>query len=163
MAEDAMRPNSEGRGSSTSARRSFLLPPSAFLLCWAAGMPAAAQPWPGKPIRFVVPFAAGGGTDLLARLLAPRLTESLGQPVVVDNRGGAGGVIGADIVAKAPPDGYTIVLGSPGPLTINPNLQRMPYDPQRDFAPVALATVSPFVLVVHPSLPAKNVKEFLFL
>jgi tripartite-type tricarboxylate transporter receptor subunit TctC len=79
----------------------------------------------------------------------------------VDNRGGAGGVIGADIVAKAPADGYVIVLGSPGPLTINPNLQRMPYDSLRDFAPIALATVSPFVLVVHPSLPAKNVREFL--
>jgi tripartite-type tricarboxylate transporter receptor subunit TctC len=143
---------------------SFRLPPSAFLLgcaLAAAATPAAAQQWPAKPIRFVVPFAAGGGTDLLARIIAPRLTETLGQPVVVDNRGGAGGVIGAEIVAKAPPDGYTIVLGSPGPLAINPNLQRMPYDSLRDFAPIALATVSPFVLVVHPSLPAKSVKELL--
>jgi tripartite-type tricarboxylate transporter receptor subunit TctC len=124
---------------------------------------AAAQTYPVKPIRFVVPFAPGGGTDLLARLLAPRLTEALGQPVVVDNRGGAGGVIGAEIAVKAPADGYTIVLGSPGPLTINPNFQRMPYDPLRDFAPIALATVSPFVLVVHPSLPARSVKELLSL
>jgi tripartite-type tricarboxylate transporter receptor subunit TctC len=145
---------------------SRLLPPSsaaAGLLMAAVAGTCAAQTWPVKPIRFVVPFAAGGGTDLLARVIAPRLTEVLGQPVVVDNRGGAGGVIGAEIVAKAPPDGYTIVLGSPGPLSINPNLQKMPYDPHRDFAPIALATVSPFVLVVHPSLPAKSVKELLSL
>ena len=135
-------------------------------LAWLFGVlaiPAAAQSWPAKPIRFIVPFAPGGGTDLLARLLAPRLTEALGQPVIVDNRGGAGGVIGAEIAAKAPADGYVIVLGSPGPFTINPNLQRMPYDSLRDFAPIALATVSPFVLVVHPSLPARSVKELLSL
>lgn len=124
---------------------------------------AAAQAYPTKPIRFIVPFAPGGGTDVLARLLAPQLTESLGQPVVVDNRGGAGGVIGADVAAKAPADGYTIVLGSPGPLTINPNLQKLPYDPQRDFAPIVLATISPFTMVVHPSLPVGSVKEFIAL
>jgi len=124
---------------------------------------ASAQAYPTKPIRFIVPFAPGGGTDVLARLLAPQLTESLGQPVVVDNRGGAGGVIGADIAAKAPADGYTIVLGSPGPLTINPNLQKLPYDPQRDFSPIVLATISPFTMVVHPSLPVGSVKEFIAL
>ena len=124
---------------------------------------AYAQQYPARPIRFIVPFAPGGGTDVLARLLAPRLTESLGQPVVVDNRGGAGGVIGADIAAKAPADGYTIVLGSPGPLTINPNLQKLPYDPQRDFAPIVLATISPFTMVVHPSLPVGSVKAFIAL
>src|SRR5262245_50476825 len=118
-----------------------------------AGMPPTyAQQYPSKPIRFVVPFAPGGGTDVLARLLAQRLYEPLGQPVIVDNRAGAGGVIGAEIAARAPADGYTIVLGSPGPLTINPNLQRVPYDPQRDFSPVTLATISPFVLLVHPSV-----------
>jgi len=124
---------------------------------------AHAQQYPARPIRFIVPFAPGGGTDVLARLLAPQLSESLGQPVVVDNRGGAGGVIGADIAAKAPADGYTIVLGSPGPLTINPNLQKLPYDPQRDFAPIVLATISPFTMVVHPSLPVGSVKEFIAL
>ena len=88
----------------------------------------------------------------------------MGQPVVVDNRGGAGGVIGAELVAKSPADGYTLMLGSPGPLTINPNLlRRLPYDPRRDFAPVMLATVSPYVLVVHPSLPVRSVKELLAL
>ena len=152
-------------------RSSFILHPSSFraatcaVLVVAVLAPAAApaQTWPAKPIRFIVPFAAGGGTDLLARLIAPRLTETLGQPVVVDNRGGAGGMIGAEMAVKAPPDGYTIVLGSPGPLSINPNLQKMPYDPQRDFAPISLATVSPFVLVVHPSLPVKSAKELIAL
>jgi len=125
---------------------------------------AGAQNYPSRPLRFVVPFAPGGGTDILARLLAQRLSEFLAQPVVVDNRGGAGGVIGADLVAKSPADGYTLMLGSPGPLTINPNLlPRLPYDPHRDFAPVTLATISAFVLVVHPSLPARSVKELLAL
>jgi tripartite-type tricarboxylate transporter receptor subunit TctC len=138
----------------------FSLFPFLFFLGIAG---ANAQQYPVRPIRFIVPFAPGGSTDLLARFLAPRLTEALGQAVVVDNRGGAGGVIGADLAAKAPADGYTIVLGSPGPLTINPNLQRMPYDSLRDFAPVTLATISPFTLVVHPSVPVNSVKELLAL
>ncbi len=155
------------------AGSSFIIHHSSFggalagALCLVTALPfpgtTTAQTYPARPIRFIVPFAPGGGTDVLARLLAPRLTESLGQPVVVDNRGGAGGVIGADIAAKAPADGYTIVLGSPGPLTINPNLQKLPYDPQRDFAPIVLATISPFTLVVHPSLPVGSVKEFIAL
>jgi tripartite-type tricarboxylate transporter receptor subunit TctC len=127
--------------------------------------PAAyAQPYPTKPIRFIVPFAPGGGTDITGRAIAQKLSEAFGRPVVVDNRGGAGGVIGADIVAKAVPDGYTLLLGSPGPLTINPNLQpKMPYDTLRDFAPVSLATISPFLLVVHPSVPASSVRELIAL
>jgi len=124
---------------------------------------AYAQQYPTRPIRFIVPFAPGGGTDVLARLLAQRLGESFGQPVIVDNRPGAGGVIGADLAAKAPADGYTIVLGSPGSMTINPQLRRVPYDTLRDFAPVTLATLSPFVLVVHPSVPATTVKELVAL
>ena len=124
---------------------------------------ASAQGYPSKPIRFVVPFAPGGGTDLIARTLSVRLSEALGQPVVVDNRAGAGGVIGADMVAKALPDGYTLLMGTPGPLTINPALvAKMPYT-LADFAPVALATVSPFILVVHPSVPAKSVAELIAL
>ena len=124
---------------------------------------ASAQGYPSKPIRFVVPFAPGGGTDLIARTLSVRLSEALGQPVVVDNRAGAGGVIGADMVAKALPDGYTLLMGTPGPLTINPALvANMPYT-LADFAPVALATVSPFILVVHPSVPAKSVAELIAL
>jgi len=123
---------------------------------------ALAQNYPVKPVRIIVPFAAGGGTDLIARTLAQRLTESLGHAFVVENRGGAGGVIGAEMAARSAPDGYTLVIGSPGSMTINPNLTaKMPYDTLRDFAPVSLATISPFVLTVHPSLPVKNLKEFI--
>ena len=123
----------------------------------------AAQAYPTKPVRLIVPFGPGGGTDLIARTLSPRLTEALGQSVVVDNRAGAGGVIGAEIVARAPADGYTLLMGTPGPLTINPALvANMPYT-LADFAPVVLATVSPFILVVHPSVPAKTVKELIAL
>lgn len=125
---------------------------------------SAAQSYPTRPVRLIVPFAAGGGTDIIGRLIAQRLTEALGQTVVVDNRGGAGGVIGADLVAKAAPDGYTLLMGTPGPLTINPSLKRaMPYETLRDFTPIALATVSPFVLVVHPTLPAHSVRELVAL
>ncbi len=124
----------------------------------------AADAYPSKPIRFVVPFAPGGSTDLLARFLAQHLPAALGQTVVVDNRPGAGGVVGAELASRAPADGYTIVLGSAGPLTINPNIRsKVPYDSLRDFEPITLATISPFTLVVHPSSPAKNVKELIAL
>ena len=132
----------------------------------AAQTPASSpgQTYPARPLRFVVPFAPGGGTDLVARTIAQRLSESVGQPVVVDNRPGAGGVIGAELAARPPADGYTILLGSPGPLTINPNLlARVPYDTLRDFAPITLATISPFILVLHPSVPAGSVKELVAL
>src|SRR5262249_3368128 len=153
-------------------RSSFISRPPSFratacvVIAAAAMLPAgvAAQVWPSKAVRFIVPFAAGGGTDILARLLGQRLTDALGHPFVVDNRGGAGGVIGAELAAKSSADGYTIVLGSPGPLTINPNLlPRMPYDTLRDFAPISLATISAFTLVIHPSLPVKSVKELIAL
>ena len=127
-------------------------------------IPLCAQDYPAKPIRLIVPFAPGGGTDLVGRLIAQRLTEALGQTVVVDNRAGAGGVIGADLVAKAPPDGYTLLMGTPGPLTINPHLMKsMPYDTLRDFTPITLATISPFILVVHPALPVRSAKELIAL
>lgn len=130
-----------------------------ILLPWA--QTTRAQSYPVKPVRLIVPFAPGGGTDLVARTIAQKLTESLGQTFVVENRGGAGGVIGADMAAKAAPDGYTLVMGTPGSMTINPNLtKKMPYDTLRDFAPISLATISPFVLTVHPSLPVQNVREF---
>jgi len=123
----------------------------------------AAQDYPAKPIRLIVPFGPGGGTDLIARTLSPRLTEALGQSVVVDNRAGAGGVIGADLVAKALPDGYTLMMGTPGPLTINPALlAKLPYA-LTDFAPVTLTTISPFMLVVHPAVNAKTVKDLIAL
>lgn len=137
---------------------------AAAVVMAAVASAAHGQAYPSKPIRFVVPFAPGGSTDLLARFLAQNLSAPLGQTVVVDNRAGAGGVVGAEIAARAPADGYTIVLGSAGPLTINPNIRdKTPYDTLRDFTPVTLATVSPFTLVVHPSSPAKNVKELIAL
>jgi len=123
---------------------------------------AMAQQYPSKPVRLVVPFAPGGGTDLVARAIAQRVTETLGQSVIVDNRAGAGGVVGAEHVAKAPADGYTLLMGTPGAMTINPNLRvKIPYDIAKDFAPISLATISPFVLSVHPSVPAKSVKELI--
>ena len=124
---------------------------------------ACAQNYPDKPIRLIVPFGPGGGTDLIARTLSPRLTEALGRSVVVDNRAGAGGVIGADLVAKALPDGYTLMMGTPGPLTINPALlAKLPYA-LTDFAPISLTTISPFMLVVHPAVNARTVKELIAL
>jgi len=118
-----------------------------------------AQGYPAKPIRVVVPYAPGGATDLTARLVGQKMQEGMKQNVLVDNRPGAGGVIGADIVAKAAPDGYTVLVAVPAEMAILPHLQKMPYNVARDFAPVSLAAVTPLILVVHPSLPAKSVKE----
>jgi tripartite-type tricarboxylate transporter receptor subunit TctC len=124
--------------------------------------PARAQDYPTKPIHLVVPFAAGGATDVLARLVGERLTASLGQQVVVDNRPGAGGNIGSDLVARAEPDGYTILMGAVGTHAINPSLYpKMPYDPVKDFAPVTLVASVPNVLVVNPEVPAKSVQELI--
>jgi tripartite-type tricarboxylate transporter receptor subunit TctC len=125
-------------------------------LCGAA----FAQNYPAKPVRVVVPYSAGGPLDDVMRVVGHRLTEMWGQSVVVDNRTGAGGSIGADFVAKAAPDGYTLLLGNAGPMTINPGLQKkLPYDVPRDFAPVSQLTASPMVMVVHPSLPVKTVPD----
>jgi tripartite-type tricarboxylate transporter receptor subunit TctC len=123
-----------------------------------------AQAWPAKPVRFISPFAPGGGADITSRVIAQKLHDALGQQVVVDNRGGAGGMIGVDLGAKAPPDGYTMVLGTIGPIAINPSLYaKMPYDPIKDLVPVTLAADALNVLVVHPALPVKSVKELIAL
>src|SRR5439155_13873406 len=114
---------------------------------------AFAQNWPAKPIRLVVPFPPGGTTDILARAVGDKLSQALGQQVVVDNRPGAGGNIGTDMVAKSPPDGYTLVMGTVGTHAINSSLYaKMPYDPVKDFSPVILVASVPNVLVVNPSL-----------
>jgi tripartite-type tricarboxylate transporter receptor subunit TctC len=130
----------------------------------ALAVPAAhaQQKFPEKPIRFIVPFPPGGGNDILARAMAPKLGDALGQPVVIDNKGGAGGNLGTDLAAKAPADGYTIVIAS-NQVTMNPYLYtaKLPFDIEKDFAPVALAASVPMVLVVHPSVPAQNVKELI--
>ena len=125
---------------------------------------AAAEAYPAKPVRFVVAFPPGGGTDIIARSIAQKLTERLAQQVVVDNRPGAGGNIGTDIVAKSAPDGHTLLMGSAGPLAINASLfGKMPFDPIRDLAPVTLAASTPNVLVVHPSLRAATIEELIAL
>ena len=138
-----------------------------FLMTIAAGALAFigavhAQSYPSKSIRYVVPYAPGGSTDIVARVLAIKLSEAMGQQVVVDNRPGAGGAIGADIVAKSPPDGYTMVTAVTSIMAINQFLYRkLPYDPEKDFAPVTQVGSLPLILVIHPSLPAKNVREFI--
>jgi tripartite-type tricarboxylate transporter receptor subunit TctC len=128
----------------------------------AAAVPARAQGWsPDRPIRLVVPFPPGGPTDLVARPLAQRLGEALGQTVLVENRGGAGGNLGAEAVARAAPDGHTLLLSNVGVLAVNAALYRsLPYDPERDFAPVALVAGAPVALVVNTGVPARTVAEF---
>jgi tripartite-type tricarboxylate transporter receptor subunit TctC len=134
------------------------------LMCVASIDAYAQASFPGKPIRLVVPYPPGGGTDTIGRPLAQRLTENLKQQVIVDNRGGAGGNIGMEVVAKSPPDGYTLVLALTAQLAVNPSLfKKLPYDPIKDFEPVSLLATGPYILVVHPSLPAKSVKELIAL
>jgi tripartite-type tricarboxylate transporter receptor subunit TctC len=139
----------------------FCLLTSAFCLGIAC---ANAQSYPTKPIRFVIPFAPAGANDVIGRLVGGKLGEVLGQQMIMDNRGGAGGSIGLDLVAKSPPDGYTLVLGNIATLSVNPTLYRkLPYNPVRDFQPISIAAKSQQVLVVHPSLPAKSVKQLVAL
>lgn len=125
---------------------------------------AAAQAWPNKPIRVIVSVPAGGTPDVTARLVTPGLSSLLGQQLVVDNRGGAGGLIGAELAANATPDGYTLFISSPGALTILPHLRKnVPYDTLRDFVPIGLISIGPFLLITHPSVPARTVKELIAL
>ncbi|WP_066267517.1 Bug family tripartite tricarboxylate transporter substrate binding protein [Hydrogenophaga palleronii] len=131
---------------------------------FAASAPAWAQAgnWPNKPVRLVVPFPAGGSTDVVARFIAQGLTEKFGQPFVVDNRGGAGGNIGTDAVAKAAPDGYTIGLSTSGPLVNNKFLYKsMPFNSDKDLTPIALVCEIPLVIASNPKVPAKNLKDFM--
>ena len=129
-----------------------------------AGSTNPAQGFPAKPIRLVIPYPAGGGSDLIARPMAQKLTENLGQQVIVENRGGAGGNIGMEFVAKSAPDGYTLVLGLTAQFAVNPSLYpKLPYDPVKDFAPIALLIRNPYILLVHPTLPVKSVKELIAL
>jgi tripartite-type tricarboxylate transporter receptor subunit TctC len=137
----------------------FALLLSVFLLVKTNAV--GAEEYPGKPVRLIVPFAAGGGNDTVARAIAQQLSAGLGQQVYVENRAGAGGVVGAELAAKAPADGYTLFLGGVGSHAVNPKLHaNLPYDPIRDFAPITLIASAPSVLVVHPSVPAGTLKEF---
>ena len=137
----------------------------AISLAVASAGPAAAQSaYPNKPVRFIVPYPPGSGTDIVARMLGQKLAEMWGQQVVVDNRPGAGAIVGVDAIAKAAPDGYTIGIADNGPLAINPALYpRLPYNPVRDFTPITLVANLPFILVVHPGLPVNNVAELVAL
>ena len=127
--------------------------------CLAIGL-ANAQSYPNRAVKVVVPWPPGQATDIAARVVAERLSQSLGQPFVVDNRPGAGGSLGTDIVAKSAPDGYTLLAASSGPISIMPSLQKIPYDPLKDLAPVSLIALAPFALVVNPNFPANNAAEF---
>src|SRR6188508_623356 len=129
-----------------------------------SGADALAQEWPAKPIRFIAPNLPGGPTDILARLIGQKLAETLGQPVVIENRAGAAGNIGTEAAAKSPPDGYTLVTGNNATFGANVSLyKRLGFDPVKDFAPVIFVATQPNILVVHPSLPANNVKALIAL
>ena len=133
------------------------------MLALVATSTVLAQGYPDRPIKVIVPWPPGQATDVVARLLSEKLALLLGQPLVIDNRPGAGGVIGSDAVSKALPDGYTLLAGSSGPISISPNVQKVGYDPLRDFAPISLFANTTYVLVTHPSFPASNMREFIAL
>jgi tripartite-type tricarboxylate transporter receptor subunit TctC len=136
----------------------------ALVLALAAGSPALADDYPTHPIRVIVPFAAGGAADAVARIVGKRIGETLGQTIVVEDRGGGGGVIGTEIVKNADPDGYTLLLGQSGPISINPGIYtKLSYDPEKDFVPISMTTAYPYVLVVNPSLGVKTVAELVAL
>jgi tripartite-type tricarboxylate transporter receptor subunit TctC len=133
----------------------------ALLLALSFNLAQAQEAWPSRPVRFILPFPPGGGTDILGRLIAERLSASLGQPVVTENRGGAGGNVGAEAAARSAPDGYTIVLVAPS-LAISPTLySKINYDPVKDFAPVSLVATVPNVMITQASLPVQNLQEFI--
>src|SRR3954464_15472541 len=134
---------------------------AAVLASLLVGTAAFAQGYPNRPVKVVVPWPPGQATDIAARVVAEKLQTALGQPFVVENRPGAGGSIGTDVVAKSAADGYTVLAASAGPISIMPNLQKIPYDPLKDFAPVSLIALVPFVLVTHPSFPANDLKGFI--
>src|SRR5216683_2124820 len=127
--------------------------------CLAGG--ALAADYPSKAIKLVVPYAPGGGADSVARIVARKVSENIGQPIVIENRGGAGSIIGTEVVAKAEGDGYTLLLGQSGPISINPAVYKdLRYDPVKDFAPITMTTAYPYILVVNAKLPVKSMQDF---
>ena len=155
--EYALAPRKWGEGGGKGCLRfRFFLAVYALSLAF----PAVAETYPSRPIRFIVPFAPGGGGDVVGRIISQRMSERLGKAMVVDNRGGAGGTLGVDIAAKAAPDGYTVLLGNTGPIALSPSLySKLPYDPMRDLAPVTMIASFPNILVANASLPVKSVQE----
>ncbi len=126
-----------------------------------AAAAARADDYPSHPIKLIVPYAPGGGADAVARIVAKRVSETIGQPMVIENRGGAGSIIGTEDVHKADPDGYTLLLGQSGPISINPAVYKeLPYDPEKDFAPITMTTAYPYILVVNAKLPVKSLQDF---
>jgi tripartite-type tricarboxylate transporter receptor subunit TctC len=137
---------------------------SLLLALLAIAGPVAGQQYPARPIRMIIGFPPGGGTDIVGRIVGQKLSEALGQQILPDNRGGAGGLIGAEQAARAAPDGYTVMMAHIAAISILPSLiSKLPYDPQKDFAPISLVAIGPNLLVVHPSLPARSVKELVAL
>ena len=136
---------------------------AAACCAWCVIGTASAQNYPSKAVRIIVPYPAGGTSDILSRLLSPKLNEAFGQSVIVDNRPGANGNIGADLVAKSGPDGYTLLLADLGALAISPSIYKLPFDPAKDLAPVTMVAYSPHLLAVHPSVPVKTTQELIAL
>ena len=134
-----------------------------FLLSLACSFAVHAQSYPNRPVKVIIPWPPGQATDLAARIVGEKLSQQLGQPFIMENKPGAGGAIGTEAVARAAPDGYTLLAASSGPISIMPNLQKIPYDPLKDLAPISLIAAAPFALVVPASFPASNAKEFLAL
>ena len=136
----------------------------ALLALQSLAGPAFAADYPARPIKLIVPYAPGGGADGVARIVAKQVSETIGQPIVIENKGGAGSIVGTDLVAKAEPDGYTLLLGQSGPISINPAVYKsLPYDPVKDFAPIIMTTAYPYMLVVNAELPVKTLAEFVAL
>ena len=135
--------------------------PSLLVLLTCAAGAALGQSYPNRPIHIIAPFPAGGGYDFLARLIAPEMTKTFGQPVIVENKAGANGNIGTDAVAKSAPDGYTLLMGGNSPLALNVSLYKLPYDPVRDFAPISRVATQPNLLAAHPKVPVKSVAELI--
>src|SRR2546427_9925943 len=132
-----------------------------WLLFFAASI-CAQEPYPGKPVRIIVGYSAGGGNDLIVRVMAPRLSEGLGQPIIIENKPGAQAIIATEYVAKAAPDGYTILMGPTGPMAMNPaTYAKLPYSPQRDFAPISTIGQFPLIVTVGASLPVHSVRELI--
>src|SRR5580692_973875 len=161
--QSGCRRTPEQRGGTVQSRSTYF----ACLFLFAtiiATYTARADDYPSRPIHLIVPFAAGGAADSTARVIASRVGKTIGQSIVVENRGGGGAIIGTEFVNKSEPDGYTLLLGQPGPISINPAVYKnLPYDPVKDFAPVSLTTTYPYVMVVNPALGVKTLKEFVAL
>ncbi len=135
---------------------------AALLLLFFAASVCAQEPYPGKPVRIIVGYSAGGGNDLIVRVMAPRLSEGLGQPIIIENKPGAQAIIACEYVAKASPDGYTLLMGPTGPMAMNPaTYAKLPYSPQRDFAPISQIGQFPLIVAVGASLPVRSVKELI--